>query len=62
MKIVTKTVLIIDREKPRIPAGQEVDLPKKLAEELLARDLVVLPVVKDETDNNEGSDIPIGDD
>ena len=62
MKIVTKTVLIIDKEKPQIPAGQEVDLPKKLAEELMARDLVVLPVAKDEHANDESSDIPTGDD
>ena len=62
MKIVTKTVLIIDRDKPAIPSGKEVDLPKKLADELLSRDLVVLPVVKDEPENNEGSDIPTGDD
>lgn len=46
MKIVTKTILIVDRDKPQIPANTEVDLPKKIAENLLSRGLVDLPVSK----------------
>ncbi len=46
MKIVTKTILVVDRDKPQFPANTEVDLPKKVAEELLERGLVNLPTGK----------------
>lgn len=47
MKVITKTVLYVDPKKPGIPAGKEIELKKEIAEDLLKRSLVDLPVASD---------------
>jgi hypothetical protein len=55
MKVVANTTLKHDPKKPMVPAGEVVDLPKKLADELLERGMVRLPVVEAESSDDDST-------